>query len=228
MCRCVSLSFQLLGDSKLSKKAGKSNKVRRTREQALSSLGLQIHFMRKSCADFDSGDVNEATRLATAITIVVYDSKYQTSLLTQLDRKNILFFDTATPDMPGNLGPYSGLYVFAMGVGTIDNKPRLDMGPMAPRQIRFEDWWTKPIFDDKKGIVLSRKEVVLFARDTDGGAHVDPELDASYAKLSKEKLFGWVMAVNDEQVKPKTGPDQASLRQIAHEVLMTLKEAFPE
>lgn len=56
---------------------------------------------------------------------------------------------------------------------------------------------------------------------------MDPELDAEYAQFSKEKACGWTMVSNGKEVKPKTGPDQACLRQIAHEVLMTLKRAFP-
>lgn len=210
----------------MSKKTGKS-KRKRTESEAFQDLRRQVHFIRKSCIEFDKGDVAEATRLANPIVNIVFDRGGHTSLLNQLQMRDIPFVDTTTPDIPGNLVSYAGLYVTQMGSGGIDYKARLDMGPAPPRLIRFDEWWNKPVFDDRKGTTFSRGDLLLHVRDTDGGAHIDPHIGEEYAKLSKEKSFGWTMVVNGEEVKPMTGPDQASLRQIAHEVLMTMKRAFP-
>lgn len=210
----------------LSNKGRTSDKEKRTREEALSSLKRQIHFIRKSCAEFDRGDVNEATRIANHVAMIVHDSNHSTSLLTQLGKKEIPFIDTSTPDTPGNLMPYTGLYYTFMGVGVVDYKPHLDDGPFPPRKVDFNEWWNNLIFNNKKEWTYSRKDIVLFVRDTDGGAHVDPDLEKTYAKLIREKSFGWTITVNGVKSKPKTGPDQASLRQIAHEILLTLKAAF--
>ena len=210
----------------MSKKSGIS-KRKRTKEEACDDLRRQVHFIRKSCVDFDRGDVSEATRLATPIINIVFDKGSHTSLLTQLGMKNIHFIDTTTPDRPGNLMSYAGLYVTQMGSSGIDYKARLDMGLVPPRLVSFDDWWNKSVFNDRNGTTFSRGELLLHVRDTDGGAHIDTHLEEEYAKLSKEKSFGWVMSVDGQEVKPRTGPDQASLRQIAHEVLMALKRAFP-
>jgi hypothetical protein len=202
-------------------------KRKRTRDEAYQDLRRQVHFIRKSCADFDRGDVDEATRLATPIVNIVFDKGTHTSLLTQLNQKEIEFVDTATPDQPGNLIAYSGLYATFMGVGVIDLKPHLDDGLVPPRLVDFDHWWNTPVFNDRKETVFSRGDLLRFVRDTDGGAHIDPDLHEGYARLAKEKSDGWTMTVNGVEVKPKTGPDQASLRQIAHEVMLTLKRAFP-
>lgn len=58
----------------------------------------------------------------------------------------------------------------------------------------FADWWTQPVFVDQSGRKLTRKDLVMTAANQDGGAHVDPALNASYAELAKKNSLGWFSA----------------------------------
>jgi hypothetical protein len=78
------------------------------------------------------------------------------------------------------------------------------------------------VVKDNKGRFFNRRELVLNIADTDGGAHVDPGLDAAYADLSRNNSLGWNIVEGDVQ-RPFPPPTMACIRQIAHEVLKTLQ-----
>jgi hypothetical protein len=60
-----------------------------------------------------------------------------------------------------------------------------------------------------------------------GGAHVDPKLDASFVALTRNNTLGWRYWDGNEEgdIIPV---ELASVRQIAHEVLLSLKNGLPE
>ncbi|MFC1908223.1 hypothetical protein ACFLWT_02340, partial [Chloroflexota bacterium] len=62
-----------------------------TGDELLGHLKDQIAFMKISANSYDNGFEDEAKRLAVAIRILVHDTPQSTSLLTQLDKKGILF-----------------------------------------------------------------------------------------------------------------------------------------
>jgi hypothetical protein len=69
---------------------------------------------------------------------------------------------------------------------------------------------------------------VLNVADTDGGAHVDPELEEAYMAISRENSLGWFFS-NGTVTAPAGGrPELACMRQIAHELLSTINSYFPE
>jgi len=79
----------------------------------------------------------------------------------------------------------------------------------------------------------SRRSVVLAMADQDGGAHVDPAVDAAYADLCAEDGgSAWAdldrielpERLSAAQLNPPLGNiAQASVRQVAHEVIRTLE-----
>ena len=81
---------------------------------------------------------------------------------------------------------------------------------------------------DNKGRTYSRRELVENVANTDGGAHVDPDLEEAYMDLSRNNSLGWLFS--DGNIDEAFGgrPELACMRQIAHEVLLTLKENAPE
>lgn len=81
------------------------------------------------------------------------------------------------------------------------------------------------MFKDKAGNTFSRRDIVLAVANQDGGAHVDPELDEDYAALSKDNTLGWHFSVGGTETEFPDNPVPASIRQIAHEVLVTLEAA---
>lgn len=59
----------------------------------------------------------------------------------------------------------------------------------------------------------------------DGGSHVDPTLTTDYARLVKDNSLGFTW-VEEGIERPASGPEKAAIRQIAHEVLSSLKLGY--
>ncbi|MEX7479045.1 hypothetical protein AB0861_023210, partial [Acinetobacter baumannii] len=88
--------------------------------------------------------------------------------------------------------------------------------------LEFSQWWDQLVIDDKSGGVFTRKNLILFMANQDGGAHVDPSLDSSYAALKRDNSVGWVYSDGISE-HPITDIELHSVRQIAYELIETLK-----
>jgi hypothetical protein len=204
-------------------------KIKQTKEDLKHHLREQIDFLLRSAKAYDEDYISEAKRLAVAIRVLLHDAKWSTSLLKQLKKKDISFYDTALDYDPKNpvsttlvmikLGPEGG-YV-----------PPLDKGPperYIKGKISFEDWWNKILFADEQNNKLSRKDLILSVSNKDGGAHVDPELNGAYADLTHFKSQEWKFIYEGREKNSATQIELASVRQIAHEVIKSLKDEFPD
>lgn len=94
------------------------------------------------------------------------------------------------------------------------------------RWIPFERWWNNPVLRDAPRRSMSRRELVCHVADTDGGAHVDPGLAAEYSDLSRGNSLGWFRS-EGEALAPLPSPIPSCIRQITHEVLLTLRAKAP-
>jgi hypothetical protein len=118
----------------------------------------------------------------------------------------------------------------ASGKGAFHVAP-LDKG--APTRSRtdtipFNLWWDGMfVIKDKEGNTFMRKDLILEVAETDGGVHIDPSLKESYVKLSRLNSINWHY-YNGEEKEFENNPVLASVRQIAHEVIKTLKGEFPD
>lgn len=195
-----------------------------TPQELEEHLSEQLQFLQASCDAFDNGFDAEAKRIATVIRILVHDTQASHSLLGQLGKKDGYFFDTAPPIDPKNLMSESPLLM--IGLGKDKYLAALDSGPSYAHRYRpFQGWWEDPIFKDSKGRTLSRRDLVLTAANQDGGAHVDPALDETYADLAKNNALGWT-ASDDNGEKPMSGAVKAAIRQIGHEMLRALLKGY--
>jgi hypothetical protein len=197
---------------------------------AITTADLQAHldeqlgFLERSAAAFDQGYEDEAKRLTVTLRVLLHETPQSHSLLGQLGRRQGKFFDTALPADTANLMTHGGLVFVGMGPPETRYVAMLDDVPITT-QVPFDQWWGAPVFIDRDRISLSRKQLILIAANQDGGAHIDPALDDTYAKLSKQNSMNWTV-VQDGQARPMGGPERAAIRQIAHEVLKTLKPAY--
>ena len=187
-------------------------------------LARQLYFLEASCEAFDKGVEDEAFRLATTIRVLLHDTKKSHSLLSLLGTKNVKFLDSAIPLDTDNLTTHSGLVFTAIGPPRTRYVAMLDDMPFKV-QMDFDTWWTSPVFKDTKSNLLSRKDLVLIAANQDGGAHVDPEIDEVYHDLARSNSLGW-MATDGTSQTAMGGPERAAIRQIAHELLKTLKPGY--
>lgn len=198
-------------------------KITQSRSELIQHLKEQIHFLESSSKSYDDGFEAEARRLATVIRVLVHDTPNSKSLLEQLDKKNIPFLDTSY-DIRDTSITRHGLVLVNPTKGKFVPRCHYPQKPIDRHTfIDFETWWNKVVIIDKDGNRLSRKYLVLKTSNQDGGAHVDPKLDETYAKLTRSDSSGWTIIKNDEKEIPFQPIGLASLRQIAHEVIESLK-----
>lgn len=200
---------------------------RQSRQELEEHFRRQVGFLHTSAAAFDSGVIAEASRLATSIRVLLHDGQ-GASLLGQLGLKDQLgFLDTATDPIPGNLAPTNGLVTMGIGgTGPVFHAPFGEGSPRRQNKPRkaFEDWWNAVVIIDGIGTTFTRKDLVLALANKDGGAHVDPELNAAYAALSRSGSLGWMIS-DDTGARPMIeSPVPASVRQIAYELEQTFFE----
>jgi len=201
-----------------------------TRDELLDHLKDKIAFMIQSASSYDNGFEGEAKRLAIAIRILVHDTSQSTSLLTQLDKKDILFYSSASNYDPISLITVNCLTAMRKGPNGADYVAMLDnLPPGRWKKMSFDRWWKREImYRDSARNTFSRKDLVLAVADKEGGAHIDSKLDQDYANLSRFGSLSWKVVMHGVETSFKNTPVFPSIRQIAHEVLKTLKDEFPE
>lgn len=209
-------------------------KLKQTEDELLVHLKDQIGFLLSSANSYDKGFIGEAKRLAIVTRVLLHDTGSSTSLLAQLGKKNIGFYDTCIDYDPLNLAPHMGLIMMRLSTGSgaeyvapLDNlSPKRKKG-----KVSIHDWWIKIVFKDSSGNLFSRGGIIKILANKEGGAHVDPELDADYVNLSKFNSLGWKSVVRKGDVIREVdmgNPVFPSMRQIAYEVIKTLKDEFPD
>ncbi|MTV41896.1 hypothetical protein [Duganella radicis] len=154
-------------------------------------LRRQLQFLQTSSNAFDSGQHEEAVRLATTLRVLFHDTNSSTSLLKHL---NVLDIPIATtvpsrPDtLAGRLHTMFGLTATmdAQGDGdpvvSIKLTPYGKAGLVHNRFLSAAEWWNEPIYILPDGGAFTRADIVKYAANKDGGAHVDKNLpDATFA-----------------------------------------------
>lgn len=187
--------------------------------------------LENACNSYDSGLKPSGKHIALILRVLLHHHKQSQSLFQQLNLRTKRFLDTTEPFNTNLLTPYCPLCVVDV-IGSNYIPLCLTQFPSPMRWIPFPEWWNNCVVKDNKGHSFSRRELILNIADTDGGAHDDPELDENYMKLSRENSLGWHHVEGnsiDEIMKSQgssssfTGPELPCVRQIAHEILVTLK-----
>lgn len=197
-----------------------SKKYRLNQQQLLSQWDEEIEMLRDVCDNFDGGDEKTARSLAVILRILFHETKNSKSLWRQVKQyKNIYFYSLSDLYSPANLVSSWTLLMMEIENGRIRYVADLASGNKRTFFFTFEDWWNEIIFDDKQH-VYTRRDIVLFVANQDGGAHVDPEIDEKYAKLKYQNSLGWVDVDGN---KPLNNPIYQAIRVIAQEVLISIQ-----
>ena len=206
-----------------------NGKYRQSKAELEQHLKDIIKALELSTRAFDEGFEGEAKRLAAAIRVLVHDTGSSKSLLGQLGQKSINFYDTSLPRDTKNILTYNGLTAIDLTPQEAKYTALFDELPpdIPPQWVNFDDWWGKTIFVDNNGTKTTRKDLILAVANKDGGAHVDPSLDASYANLSRHNSLAWRFS-SPRGDSPLGGPEKAAIRQIAHEVLKSINPEMPK
>lgn len=185
------------------------------KQELIEHWNDQLNFIRISSKNYDEGNEQEARRIATSLRIMIHQTKYSHSLYKQLN-PTFIFWSSGSLYTPSNLLSSWVLLSMNIDVKGIRYTPILNNNDRT-FFLTFEDWWNEIIFDDKEGF-FSRRDVVLYVANQDGGSHVDPSLDEAYAKLTKFNSLGWV---DNNGNKPINNPAYAAIRAIANEILVS-------
>jgi len=199
-------------------------RIPRRPEDLAKELVEQLQLLRSACRQYDLGFQAAAKHIALTLRLLLHHHARSNSLLHQLKLLGIDFLDTAGPLKPDNHAPEHKLVAFAFTKKWTKFLPLIATGgnPENQRSVPFDQWWPEPVLKDSKGNVFSRQELVLHVADTDGGAHVDPELDEAYMCLSRRNSIGGTYQSSEGTVPFDGRPELACIRQIAHELLSSL------
>lgn len=167
--------------------------------------------------------------MAVSLRVLLNSSgKQNVSLLKHLGGTSWRFLDSAGPYNPNNLLTHTGLTVLSASSSGAHFGPLVWYDGMTKRKwLRYPEWWREAVvICDSKRKTVSRWQIIDWAANQDGGAHVDANLDESYHALSRLAGSGWRTSIpgSDEPVK---GVVDASIRQIAHECLSTFHRKLP-
>jgi len=181
-------------------------------------LTKQLGFLANSCEAFDGGNEDEGVRIAATLAVILYDSGKSQSLLTHLNLKRIHLVSTSSMTTYAAIGNLTSLKI---DVATTEARffPKLDAGPK--RDVPFEAWWKREMIFLNKRQKICRRDLVIAARNKDGGAHVDAVLEPAYEWVAD----GAGLAMSQERaglvLREWTfqSAHLASLRQIGYEVL---------
>ena len=208
-------------------------KIQHTRAELEGLRDELLEELEHAAGRFDIGRDAAAKHLAVIIRVLVHDTPKSHSLLGQLGLKGDPFVDSAAPRDPQDVsGLYHGLASMAVALPTVRLRrdcvamlDRTDGG--TGRRISFDTWWNAVVFASKEMGEMTRKDLVLAVANEHGGAHVDPDgLSEPYAKLAKLNALGWTYRADRKLSRPLGGPHLVAVRQIAHEVLKTLRRGY--
>jgi hypothetical protein len=207
-------------------------------------LDKQIRYIEASARGYDAGEKDEAIRIATSLRVIFHHnpnkrdpSKGSISLLAHLQaRYTRILTSVGGPPYDNDYWPMGQIkssfhvpehhskdcphYEPIRAVGEPSFVPWLGLRPLR-RQVQATDWWASEPAIIQHGKKSHRKDVVLWAANKDGGAHVDAELPEDYLHLSNcLRVHISVGGAGADRIEMK--PDDvhfALLRQMAHEVL---------
>jgi hypothetical protein len=210
----------------------------RARSDLQDRLRDQLALLRIHGATFDSSPNNSVVSLslATVIRTLVHETGSSHSLLDQLAMKGRMrFVDTALPI--GSLAKAKmspglvSLQIASEGRGMRWIPLREDDSDAATRRSRlsaFEPWWRTPIHRDVHLNTWSRRGFVMYQANKEGGAHIDPGPRAvDFEALENENSMGWSINHSIHGEFQSGTPVPASIRQIAHELQLSIESEFP-
>lgn len=208
----------------------KKKRIQRSKEDLKLELCDQISLLQHACERYDSGLEAIGKHIALSLRVLLYHHGQSRALLEQLGLRNAKYYDSAGPINPKNLLSECNLIILHASATGGRYIPQVTAGggPFPPKKVTLERWWNEPVLKDQQGRMFNRCELILNVADTDGGAHVDPELEEVYMDLSRNNSLGWVFGNGNIEKAFEGRAELACMRQIAHELLMTLRDVFPD
>jgi hypothetical protein len=232
-------------DPKKQKAKAKANLgYRHTQTDFEFHLNEQLQCLINAVTLFDTGYLCEAKKMATIIRVLLHDTSNSTSLLTHLGKKDSRFYDSSDGYDPKNAMPTLGLVQLILG-NESDYQAKLGERKDFSK-VPFSDWWNtivmtcyrsdyplpeildKSVNYEEAMHKISRFRIIYDMANKDGGAHVDTQLDQFYSDLTKYSKGQWVSVDSKGKERDLPTPiEYCAVRQISHEVILTIQDLFP-
>ena len=186
-------------------------------ERMRAQLQRQIGYLQRSSRLFDLGYLDEAIRIATCLRVLFHDRprdpSKQGSVYKLLGRPPLSLRTTVKPR---TLGP--GVFAYDGYLHLPGNlRPWEDYLKGDAHLLHVDAWWSQVIFVVDRNHV-TRRQLVLWAAEKDGGAHSDVQLNAVYEAIFRM----WTPVPTDAEIDSATPvPHQHlfALRRFALEIL---------
>lgn len=215
-------------------------------EYYLSQLEEQLSMLIDGCHSYDEGKFYQSKNLSNNIRTIVKDvpnprpTTRTKSLLFLLNRKSSMkFYNTGfevnNPLISINLIgivnvplklPTTNKQTQNIYLPLLNNSKHIDV-----KWLSFEEWWNSKVIvykSDNMELDFSRRTMVLTMAEQDGGTHVDAfdEVEINYRDLTTatKSIFSSVDNFGNES--PIINFHYALIRQIAHELIISLKKEF--
>ncbi|MDJ0426008.1 hypothetical protein QNA19_08770 [Rhodococcus fascians] len=221
-----------------------------TPKKLRTHVSRQYGFLTRSIAAYDTGETDEALRIATVLRVLLHDTNQSKSLLGQVGVKSTMrYWDTAryADDVRAAMAGIAAEMGSGMQVVTEVGPGILRFGLFAPNPTwvaplddapgiwsDFSRWWSTPVIEAQSGTTFTRWDLVRVMANQDGGAHVDPSLDVDYDNLQHES-FGVAYAHGDFVAHPPGGWTPLGgqiaaecVRQFAFEMVESLRKRWPD
>lgn len=217
-----------------------SDENTKTHKELEQSLMAQISLLKDYCEQYDAGKLVYVYPMSTLLRVLLKDTRNSHSLLKQLGWiDDMQFVDSAhhckqgiccweimnmhnAMLIDGNV--YAGLVSKSMdGSFAITRLKPLCLFSNAPepRMRSFDDWYNDEVLDDTLH-QMTRKNIIENIAEKEGGCHVDPDSTPEQKAFQKKESLR--IYLNGEQIEFQPAPVYVSLRQIAWEVLESLKD----
>jgi tetratricopeptide (TPR) repeat protein len=174
-------------------------------------LSDHLRFLERSAIEFDRGDIREALRIATSLRVIFHQTTKSKALLEHLNAWSIMLRTETAKDLKDLPAP-----VF---MADWSSSPDTNVSHDNAEYLSVKEWWEEYPVAATSGIWITRKDIVLWAANKDGGAHVDDILPATYTKALQGMTFTGPDKKTGEILPREIITPFYKLRQFAYEVL---------
>ena len=219
-------------------------RIERSEDDLRRQLNEHVRMLIHHCAAYDKGEVGVAKSIAGVLYQFFHQGKNQGAnqallgSLGLLTRDCFLSFSRPLEDRTIAIARLTYLVQF----GYLDDGQWKMLAGHTPyfcnelgkslecKSLSAADWWGELVIlfpdENNQRREFSRSRLVRSMADSDGGRHTDTRLDRGYHDLTRSKALGYYLKMGDQQIHAG-GVEQATMRQLAHETLMSLMTIEP-
>jgi hypothetical protein len=199
-----------------------SQEIFRSPTSYLGLLRDQYVLLKDAVDGFYEGNEAKANDVAIRIRVLVHNTKQSTALLSLVteDFMKLSIYHRVKTESERNAVFVLKLPIILSGDGKA-GFIRDDFTNPSYELVPLERWWTEDYL--RIGPVYSsKKQIVLDLANTDGGAHVAPEVPYRHAAATEPPL---VLGSNENAIRPNLG--RGTVAQAGCELLDCIERHFP-